>query len=178
MTPTKKYLIIAAIVLLLLISKKVSAEKLIAKFEGIVRDKKNPKRIISYRDTANVWTIGFGNTKNPYTGEKIKEGDVIDEKTALDWLKKDIEQRQTAIRKLVKVPITSNQMTAITSLAYNIGLTAFQRSKLLEKLNQKRPIQEVADEFLKYNKFTKNGVKTFSQGLMNRRIEERKIFLS
>lgn len=170
MTPTKKYLIIAAIILLLLTAKKVSAEKLIAKFEGL--------RLKSYQDTGGVWTIGYGSVRDPFTGVAVKEGQTISKATALEWLKKEIEQRQMAIRKLVKVPITSNQLAAITSLAYNIGLTGFQRSTLLKLLNAKAPIKDVADQFLVFNKVTIDGKKVFVQGLMNRRLLERDLFLS
>ena len=162
----KQFIIIAAIVLLLLLSKRVSAEKLIAKFEGL--------RLRAYQDTGGIWTIGYGSTKNPYTGVNVKQGDAITKATALDWLKKDIEQRQIAIRKLVKVPITSNQLAAITSLAYNIGLGAFQRSTLLRLLNEKAPIQQVADQFLRWNKV--KGVEV--RGLTIRRQLERDLFMS
>jgi lysozyme len=166
MTPTKKYLIIAAIILLLLISKKVSAEKLIAKFEGL--------RLKAYQDTGGIWTIGYGSTKNPYTGIAVKQGQTISKATALDWLQKEIAQRQVGIDKLIKVPITSNQRSALTSLVYNIGLGAFQRSTLLRLLNSKAPIQQVADQFLRWNKVNGQEVK----GLTNRRILERELFLS
>ena len=166
MTPTKKYLIIAAIILLLLISKKVSAEKLIAKFEGL--------RLKAYQDTGGIWTIGYGSTKDPFSGVPVKEGQTISKATALSWLQKEIEQRQVAIRKLVKVPITSNQLAALTSLAYNIGLGSFQRSTLLRLLNAKAPIQDVADQFLRWNKVNGQIVK----GLTNRRILERELYLS
>jgi len=161
----KKYIVIGAIILLLLISKKVSAAKLIAQFEGL--------RLKAYRDTGGIWTIGYGSTKDPYTGVSVKEGDAISKETALDWLNKDIKQRQVAIRKLVKVPVTANQLAALTSLAYNIGLGAFQRSTLLRLLNQKAPIQQVADQFLRWNKVNNQEVK----GLTNRRILERELFL-
>lgn len=161
----KKYIIVAAIVLLLLISKKVSAEKLIAKFEGL--------RLRAYQDTGGIWTIGFGNTKNPYTGEKVKQGDVISRQTAIDWLKEDIRIRVGAIKKLIKVPVNDNQLAALTSLAYNIGLGAFQRSTLLRLLNEKAPLTEVANQFLRWNKVKGKEVR----GLTNRRIEERKLFL-
>jgi lysozyme len=162
----KKYIIVAAIVLLLLISKKVSAAKIIAEFEGLVLN--------AYKDTGGKWTIGYGSTKNPYTGVSVKQGDKISKETALDWLNKDIKQRQVALQKLIKVPVTSNQLAALTSLAYNIGLYAFQCSKLLRLLNQKAPIQQVADQFLRWNKVNKLEVK----GLTNRRILERQLFLS
>lgn len=165
MTPTKKYIIIGAIILLLLISKRVSAEKLIAKFEGL--------RLKAYQDTGGIWTIGYGSTKDPFTGLSVREGDVITKDTALSWLKKDIEQRQFAIRKLIKVPVNSNQLAALTSLAYNIGLGAFQTSTLLRLLNQKANIAQVADQFLRWNKV--KGVEV--KGLTNRRILERELFL-
>lgn len=163
---TKKWILIAAIVLLLLISNKVSAEKLIAQFEGL--------RLKSYQDTGGIWTIGYGSTKNPYTGERVKEGDVISKATALDWLKKEIEQRTFAIKKLVKVPINSNQLAALTSLAYNIGLTAFQKSTLLRLLNDNRPKIEVAEQFLVWKKA---GGKVLP-GLLKRRELEKQLFLS
>jgi lysozyme len=162
----KKYIIVGAIVLLLLISKKVSAAKIIAQFEGLLLD--------AYKDTGNIWTIGYGSTKNPYTGVSVKEGDKISKETALDWLDKDIKQRQFALQKLIKVPVTSNQLAALTSLAYNIGLGAFQRSTLLRLLNQKAPLQKVADQFLRWNKVNNVEVK----GLTNRRIKEKQLFLS
>jgi len=161
----KRYIVIGAIILLLLISKKVSAAKLIAQFEGL--------RLNAYRDTGGIWTIGYGSTKDPFTGVPVKQGDKISKETALEWLNKDIGQRQVAIRKLVKVPVTSNQLAALTSLAYNIGLGAFQRSTLLRLLNQKAPIQQVADQFLRWNKVNNQEVK----GLTNRRILEKELFL-
>ena len=166
MTRTKKYVIIGAIILLLLISKKVSAEKLIAKFEGLKLD--------AYADSGGVWTIGYGSTFNPITGVKVKQGDRITKATALEWLKKDIEQRQKAIKKLIKVPLSDNKLAAITSLAYNIGLAAFQRSTMLNLINAKAPVLEIADQFLKWNKV--KGVEI--KGLTNRRKLERELFLT
>lgn len=166
MTPTKKYLIIGAIILLLLISKKVSAEKLIAKFEGL--------KLTAYPDTGGIWTIGYGSTRNPFSGFKVKEGDKITKETALEWLKKDIEKRQIAIKKLIKVPISPNKLAAITSLAYNIGLDAFQRSTLLRLLNEKAPVIDIANQFLVWNKVNRVEVK----GLTNRRKLERELFLT
>jgi lysozyme len=161
----KKYIIIGAIVLLLLISKKVSAAKIISQFEGL--------ELEAYKDTGGIWTIGYGSTKNPYTGVIVKEGDKISKEAALDWLNKDIAQRQMALKKLIKVPVTANQLAALTSLAYNIGLGAFQGSTLLRLLNQKAPVQQVADQFLRWNKVNKVEIK----GLTNRRILERQLFL-
>ena len=174
----KKYIIIAGIVLLLLIRKKVNASDLIARFEGIIRDKNDPNKIIAYKDTAGVWTIGYGNTFNPFTGTKVKEGDVIDHKTALQWLNKDVETRQKAIKKLIKVPVTANQLSALTSIAYNIGLFAFQKSSILTNLN-KKDYKKAADSFMLYNKARNNaGILVYNEGLNRRRKLEKDLFLS
>jgi lysozyme len=161
----KKYIIIAAIVLLLLISKKVSAEKLIAQFEGL--------RLKAYLDSANIPTIGYGSTKNPFTGVKVKMGDSISKETALSWLQEEIRFRTSAIKKLLKRNPTGNQLTAMTSLAYNIGLGAFQRSCILKNFNSGN-IKAAADCFLLYNRA---GGKVLP-GLVKRRQLEKDLFLS
>jgi lysozyme len=170
-----KAIIIGAIIFLLLfMTTKSKAAELIKRFEGIVRDKKDPAKIISYQDSANIWTIGYGSTRNPYTGEKVKQGQVIDEKTALDWLQQDIKTKTAAIKKLIKVPVTTNMLDSLTSFAYNVGLGAFQRSTLLRLLNEKAPKQQIADQFLRWNKVNGQVVR----GLTIRRELERKLFLS
>ncbi len=162
----RQAIVVAAIVLLLLISNKVSAEKIIAQFEGL--------RLKAYQDTAGVWTIGYGTTKNPDTGQKIKEGDTITKAKALDWLKKDTAAFKAGVEKLVKVPVNDNQLAALTSLAYNIGLTAFSRSTLLRYLNSNVAKEQVAAQFLRWNRSGGQIVR----GLTIRRKLESDLFLT
>lgn len=172
----KKTIIIVSLVVLLLImsTTKSKAAEIIKRFEGIIRDKINPDRVVSYQDSIGVWTIGYGSTKNPFTGEKVTQGMVIDENTALSWLQEEIKTRVAAIKRLIKVPVNQNQLDALTSLAYNIGLGAFQRSTLLRLLNANAPKIQVADQFLRWNKAGGKEVR----GLTIRRQLERKLFLS
>jgi lysozyme len=65
-------------------------------------------------------------------------------------------------------------MSALTSLAYNIGLSAFSTSTLLRKVNGNPDDQSIADEFRRWNKV--NGA--VIRGLVNRRNEEAKIYFS
>ena len=162
----RQAIVVAAIVLILLISNKVSAEKIIAQFEGL--------RLKAYQDTAGVWTIGYGTTKNPDTGQKIKEGDTITKAKALDWLKKDTAAFKAGVEKLVKVPVNDNQLAALTSLAYNIGLTAFSRSTLLRYLNSNVAKEQVAAQFLRWNRSGGQIVR----GLTIRRKLESDLFLT
>lgn len=162
----KKYIVIAAIVALLLITNKVSAEAIIKQFEGL--------RLTAYPDSAGVWTIGFGTTVNPENGQRIKAGDQITEAQALRWLKMQTQTTRAAVQRLVKVPINDKQLSALTSLAYNIGITAFSRSTLLRYLNQKMDKETVAKQFLRWNRAGGQIV----PGLTKRRQLEADLFLT
>jgi lysozyme len=165
MSSKKKIYIAFAVLFILLIGKKVSALNLIKKFEGL--------ELTSYPDTGGIWTIGYGNTINKDTGQAIKPGDKIDLETAERWLKMDVAEREKRIKKLIKVPVTENQMAAMTSLVYNIGTAAFSMSTLLRLLNRGADKKLIADEFLRWNKVQGKEVK----GLTNRRKLERELFL-
>ena len=166
MKGTKKYIIIAAVVALILISTKVDASALIAKFEGL--------KLKAYQDSAGIWTIGYGTTINPETGLPIQQGDEITQKKALEWLKINTAATQTAVKKLVKVPVNDRELAALTSLTYNIGTGAFSRSTLLRLLNSGAKRDDVANQFLRWNKVNGQVVK----GLTKRRQLEKDLFLS
>lgn len=166
MRKAKNYIITLAIVGLILISRKVSATKIIAQFEGL--------RLRAYQDTGNIWTIGYGTTINPETGLPIKRGDVITKDQALAWLRINIAGLERQIKKLVKVPITANQLTALTSLAYNIGIGAFSRSTLLRLVNNRADKNLIAAQFIRWNKVKGQEV----PGLTRRRQLEAELFLS
>lgn len=165
MSNKKKIYIGLSVLLILLLGKKVSALNLIKKWEGL--------ELTSYPDSGGIWTIGFGNTINKDTGLPIKQGDKIDLATAERWLKMDVAEREKRIRGLIKVPVTANMMAAMTSLAYNIGTSAFAKSTLLRLLNSGADKKLVADQFLRWNKVQGKEVK----GLTNRRKAERQLFL-
>jgi len=166
MKDTKNYIIALAIVGLILLTTNVSAASLIAKFEGL--------ELKAYQDSAGIWTIGYGNTRNPYTGLPIKKGDTITRKEALDWLRITVAGAEADVKRLVKVPINTNQQLALASLVFNIGPGAFARSTLLRLLNSGAEKAAVAAQFLRWNKVKGKEV----PGLTRRRKEESKLFLS
>lgn len=121
----------------------------------------------AYLCPAGVWTIGFGHTKN------VHKGDTITRNEAYDLLTKDLVQTQEELAAIVKVPVTENQFIALMSWLFNLGLTpAVRRSTLLRKLNAE-DYEGVAEEFPKWRKSAGQVL----PGLVNRRTEEKKIFL-
>ena len=137
----------------------------IQQFEGL--------KLKAYKDSVGIWTVGFGNIFNLDTGNPIKEGDEISLETAERWLKIEVDNLQAKMRKVITVPLNDNQWTALTSLVYNIGFGAFKRSTLLRLLNAGASKEEVAKQFLRWNKAGGKEVK----GLTNRRQAESNLFL-
>jgi len=137
----------------------------IQQFEGL--------KLKAYKDSVGIWTIGFGNIFNLDTGKPIKQGDVITQETADRWLKIEVDNLQAKMRKVITVPLNDNQWSALTSLVYNIGFGAFKRSTLLRLLNAGASKEEVAKQFLRWNRAGGKEI----QGLTNRRKAEYNLFL-
>jgi lysozyme len=137
----------------------------IQQFEGL--------KLKAYKDSVGIWTVGFGNIFNLDTGNPIKEGDEISLETAERWLKIEVDNLQAKMRKVITVPLNDNQWTALTSLTYNIGFGAFKRSTLLRLLNAGASKEEVAKQFLRWNKAGGKEIK----GLTNRRQAEYNLYL-
>ena len=113
-------------------------------------------------------TIGYGHV--------IQEGEIFNEPMDKDYaeylLCHDLQPRAKAIEDSVKVYIMPFQFSALLSLVYNIGEHAFKQSTLLKKLNDKK-YHEAAEQFGRWVYVGK--VKT--QGLVNRREAEKRLFL-
>jgi len=123
-------------------------------------------KLDAYLDTGRVPTIGFGHTKG------VRLGQVITMDQALAFLAEDIHWAEDAVSKLVRVPITENQFSALVVFVFNIGLGQFASSTLLRFLNAKE-YSAAADQFLRWDK--DNG--KVLNGLVKRRKAERALFL-
>ncbi|WP_294966489.1 lysozyme [uncultured Gilliamella sp.] len=119
----------------------------------------------AYKCSANVWTIGYGHTKN------VKEGDRISQDQANCFLMQDLYSVEWAIVRLVKVKLNQNQFDALCSLIFNIGISAFNKSTLLAKLNTGDYVG-AAEQFRRWNKV--NNV--VMAGLVRRRQAEEDLF--
>lgn len=109
----------------------------------------------------DVPTIGFGTTGG------VKLGDTITPEKAIERAYRDIQKTESAIHKCVHVPLSQGEMDAYSSLAYNIGTSAFCSSTLVKKLNV-RDYEGACAEIKRW--VYVNGKK--NQGLINRREKE------
>ena len=139
--------------------------KLIQQFEGL--------RLKAYKDSAGIWTIGYGNTTY-LDGSKVKKGDEITREQAELMFKQTANKFALDVAKLIDVCLTQNQFNALVSLAYNIGIGAFKGSTLLKKVNANPNDESISAEFKRWNRA---GGKVL-YGLTRRRNEEADLYFS
>lgn len=96
----------------------------------------------AYKDTAGVWTIGYGQTK--INGRAVKKGDVITKKKADEQWPKQIDSYAGAVKKSVLHKLSENETEALVSLCYNIGIKRFQESTVLRLINDKASVPAIA----------------------------------
>lgn len=163
-----------------------SALKMLKHHEGV--------RTKPYRDVVALWTIGVGhlmypeqanlpnrkNAKPEYTGPcredyqiRIEDFRIFSMEEVDGLLKSDLARFERGVDRLISVPLSQNQFDALVSFSFNLGLGTLQRSTLRQKVNR-GDFEGAAEEFLKY---TMAGGKVF-RGLVNRRNDERALFLS
>jgi len=133
--------------------------KLITAFEGC--------ELKSYQDTVDVWTIGYGHTKDVHPGMTITQAQ------AEQLLQEDLEEFESAVEDAVSIDLNPNQFAALVSFCFNLGAGSLFASTLLRILND-GDIHAAANEFPRWNKAGKQVL----LGLTRRRLAERALFLS
>ena len=138
--------------------------KLVRYFEGL--------RLKPYLDGGNKATIGWGNTFYE-NGTPVKLTDKpITKERAEELFQNILLAFNRDVKKLVTASLNQNQLAALTSLAYNIGIKQFKYSTVLRKVNSKYSLNEIETAFLMY-KYDNGKV---VQGLINRRVKEIELF--
>lgn len=135
--------------------------EIIKKYEGFSSQ--------AYKCPAGVWTVGWG-----HTGRDINKDTILTREEAELMLKKDVANLQEQILFLLDDKPTTNELDALTSLVYNVGLGAFKKSRLLKRINLKDNPELVAKEWIEFNKI--NG--KISTGLLRRRAEEISLYFT
>lgn len=135
---------------------------LIAEFEGC--------KLRAYKCPAGVWTIGWGET----------DGVTPD----MAWTQEQADSRfcesliefTAKVQALLTLPPTRWQLSAMVSLAYNIGLAGFARSTVL-KAHNRGDYEAASRAFGLWNKARVHGVLTELAGLTRRRAAEAALYL-
>jgi len=144
------------------------ATEIIKRWEGLC--------LSTYLCSAGVLTIGYGTTARAGVGIVPRMGMTITQPEAEWYLEKALVKFAAKVDPLITAPINDNERSAFLSLAYNIGPTGFANSSALRHFNNGDKARSAASILL-WNKETKGGRKVVSQGLKNRRADERKLFL-
>ena len=110
-------------------------------------------------------TIGYGHVVRDHERERIVDG--IDEATAENLLRCDVEVAERAVLRLIRVPLQDGRFDAFCSFAFNLGAGALQRSTLRRKVNREEH-EAVPREFRRWVWVGARKLK----GLMRRRATE------
>lgn len=138
---------------------------IISKFEGFI--------------AVPVWdymqySVGYGSGYNWDAKRPVNKTDIIDKATAKRWLLAEAQDKYNFVMSKIKVPVTDNQLLALSSFAYNVGENAFANSTLLKMLNRGDSKDMVAKQF---DLWVNAGGK-INDGLKGRRSLEKTLFLS
>lgn len=137
-----------------------------------------------YRCPAKLWTIGVGHVLYPRQGAlKVDDRDSVpleerDNRTfsmeEVDGiLRDDLNRFERGVERYCPLKLTQGQFDALVSFSFNVGLGTLQRSTLRQKV-LRGDMEGASEEFMKY---TIGGGKVL-KGLVNRRNDERALFLS
>lgn len=128
--------------------------ELVKEFEGLY--------LTAYKCPAGVLTIGYGHTSG------VKEGQKIDTNKANTYLKSDLLECETQVKKLCKTIDNPYFLGALTSFTFNCG------AGNLQKLIKNRNRVEILENLAKYNKCNGKVLK----GLTRRRTAEIELALT
>jgi lysozyme len=149
-------------------SQPVSAKavNLIKEFEGFENK--------AYIDTDGTPVIGYGFSR--IADQPVQIGDRISIQQANITLNKQLKAIQQELDQIIIVELRDHQLSALSSLAFNIGVDFVKSSTLIEKLNS-GDYDGAANEFLRWDKANIEGRLVQLPGLTRRRQAERQLFL-
>jgi GH24 family phage-related lysozyme (muramidase) len=162
------------------------ALELIKSFEGIPDGDPDTVNIDAYIDPVGIWTIGWGHAiahqggwlrgaENKAVARSLYPGGIT-KVQAETLLRGDLLDSARDVLRLVKVGLDDGQFGALVSFAFNLGAGNLGQSTLCRMLNS-GDYGGAADQFLRWNMGTINGVKKPLAGLTRRRGAERALFL-
>lgn len=134
--------------------------------------KREGLRLKAYRDSAGIWTIGYGRI-----GPDIQENSTCTEEEAEAWLVEEVRERMHKVKEYIHVQLSNNELAALTSLIFNVGEGAIGEGKTISRLLNAGDRMGAADAFLLWGKANVGGILQVVQGLHARRLAEKQLFL-
>jgi len=122
-------------------------------------------RLSAYLCPAGIPTIGYGHTKD------VKLGDTCTKQQAEEWLENDFFMAKNDVKAVVRVSLKENQLEALASFVFNLGVRKLIQSTLLKKLNA----GDYSGAAAEFDKWVFAG-KVKLNGLIKRRAKERQLF--
>ena len=139
---------------------------LLISFEGL--------RLNAYLDSSGKPTIGYGCTYYE-NGDPVKLGDSISAEEAMRLFKTLVDNTyEKGVRDNLRVELQPNQIDALTSLCYNIGVTALKNSTVLRLINAEAPKSDIQKAW----RMWRMAGGEVLQGLVNRRERELEYYYS
>ncbi len=137
-----------------------TAIDLVKQFEGCTLKR--------YLDAGSRPTIGYGHLIK--LGENLYE---LTEEQALSLLHDDLRNASTAVMRLITVPLTDNEFSALISFTFNLGAHILQASTLRSQLNR----GDLIDADAQFARWCYCGSIKLP-GLLRRRQEEARLFIA
>ena len=128
---------------------------------------------VPYLDPIGIPTIGYGSIWGHDGRRTTLEHPAITEEQGEELLRRDMAHSESAVRRLIRVPLDEGQFSALVSFTYNLGAGNLHASTLRQKANRGDMIG-AADEFPKWR--WAGG--RILRGLVRRRAEERHLWLN
>ena len=147
----------------------LSGQKFLAFAEGT--------KYTAYLDSVGIWTIGRGIIEYE-DGKAVKKGDSITVEREIALFNHTVKKYVANVNKRVTSNINQNQFNALVSICYNIGITGFNGSTLLKKVNKNPNDTTIRSSFASWKYGTIKGKKQVIQGLVNRRKSEADLYFS
>ena len=125
-------------------------------------------KLVPYRDSAGVWTDGWGNTHGV-----IPNGPAITQAKADADLDKNLANAVYAVNHYVAITLRQPEFNALVDFVFNVGAGNFASSTLLRRLN----CGDLAGAATEFERWDMSGGKHLA-GLMRRRLAEKAAFLT
>lgn len=97
----------------------------------------------AYRDSAGVWTCGFGHTKGVTATTTCVKSE------AERWLREDLAPVEVYVNTIEQVR-TQGQYDALVDFGYNLGIGKLKSSTLLKKIKAGASTGEIQAEFSRW----------------------------